>query len=481
MNNKTNFIFKINYHIRINKLFDKNMSFFSDTDFDEIHNYNKSYNTFIYNYLKILVNQYFDSHHLQKPFLLRKIKIMNYLFFLYIKDNSYFPNLMDNLDFISCLYKSIDIFDSYIDSFNKDNWVVEDFFTKIINYVKNETSFKIEQRIKPVQYKTNSNTNRESNDDSSDNLSDTSSCSLKDYISKYNFYQCPIIITFVILFLECVITSGKMPDIKDHLMYSTEQFETSFIEFNNNVPGEEKKTFLENYVEETKNYMFFKLLNNYKWILNFSKNEFLTNNVLIKEYNVMVLICKMLKNPIMVKCLTFSGIFVESKIYITGSGASFETIKRSQIFNRVVENVVGKIKSRKYRSRIKKNNDNLSDFDNLFKETIDSSKDIHIESNSKNTLPEFDKVFKETIYSSNEIYIESNFKNTTSNDFLEPIKQIFCSKKRKVENVFDREEVIDFFYFPYNFGYDKKFKTNKRFCKFYLDPEETEYLKYVLS
>ncbi len=461
MSNKTNFIFKLNYHIRINKLFDENMGLFSDINFDEIHDYHEKYNAFIYNYLKILVNQYFDSHHLQKPSLLRKIKIMNYLFFLYIKDNSHFPNLMDNFDFINCLYKSIDIFDSYIDGFNKNNWDINDFFGKIIYYVKNETSFKIEPRAKPKKVSKkctdmDSYNEFDSDDENSSNLTSDSISELipNEYelnISKYDLYQCPLIITFVVLFLECVITSGKMPDIKKYLMYSIEQFENSFIEFNNQVSVKERKIFLEKYIEETKNYKYFTLIQNYRSIINFSDIDCFRNDIIIKQYNIIVLITKMLKTPLLVKSIIFSGIFVESKLYITGSGAKLDTLLRQQVFNRVIENIFGKVDSKKTRGRVRNLGSKLLDFDKTFKENINSKKDIYTKFNKSNLQKSF-----------------------------EPIKQIFCCDKRKIESVYDKPEIINFFYFPYSYEQISKEHSNKKFCNFYLDPEESEFLNFSL-
>ncbi len=436
MSNKTNFISKINNHIRINNLFDENMTLFSYIKFDEIHHYNEKHNPVIFNYLKTLINQYFESDDLEKPSLLRKIKIMNYLFVLYIKDNSHFPNEMNNLDFVNCLYKSIGIFDTYIDDFSKNNWEVNDFSTTVIKYVKEEIPFSIEPRLKQIKSKKNVEYDSTSQDDS---------------MSKYRFYKCPLIITFITLFLECVITSGKMPDIKTKLIYCTEQFENSFIEFNNNVPIEERKTFLENYVEEIKNHLHFSLLHNYKWELNSSSNVSNTNNVLFKEYNVMVLIFSIVKKPVLVKSILFSGIFVESKLFITGSGATFETIKRQQTFNRVIENVIGKIKSFKNRCRIrpKPNKPNRSKINFLEEpEDDDFSNDIS----------------------------EKNLENT---NLIGPVEKIFC-RKRTIDDVFYNKELIDFFYFPFDFVSKRKYRKVKNYVTFYLEPGEKEFLNYCL-
>ncbi len=430
MSNKTNFILKINNHIRTNKLFDENMSLFSDIKFDEIHPYNEKQNSFIYNYLKTLVNQYFESDDLEKPFLLRKIKIMNYLFVLYKKDNSHFPNEMNDIDFINCLYKSIDTFDTYIDDFNKNNWDVKDFSITIIKYVKTEIPFSIEPRLKQIKSKKKIEYDGKTQDFS---------------MSKYMFYKCPIIITFITLFLECVITSGKMPDIKAKLICCTEQFEEKFIEFNNNVPIEERKTFLENYVEDIKNHLHFSLLHNYKWVLNSSSNVSNTNNVLFKEYNVMVLIFSIVKKPVLVKSILFSGIFVESKLFITGSGATFETIKRQQIFNRVIENVIGKIKSYKNRCRIRPKSN---------KPTINFLED-------------------------NDFPIDNLEKNLENINFIGPVEKIFCSK-RNIDDLYYNKDIIDFFYFPFDFVNKRKYRKVKNYITFYLEPGEKEILNYCL-
>ena len=484
---KNQLVKKVNSYIETNKLFDNSMDLFT------IYNYNficecinNTSHVNINIFIEKLVLHFFEENDSIKPELLRKIRIINYLFILYKIQPSNFSTEFNTKCFIDCLYNTIDIFDKYNADLNIDNWWKNDFFNYVVEYVKNNTTFNIEHRFTRKQYSSQMSHNNIDRD-------------VK--IPRYQYFQCPTIMTFVILYLICVITSRKMVGLEKYLIQDTEQFEKMFIEFNNSSDIEERKKVLEKFTEDIPMYNYFAVFQKDTWLSNFFLKKHESNNVLTKEYNMMVLMSKMLNNPIKVKFVTYACIFVESKLYVLGSGASFSTIEKIQIYNRVVDNIFGRIKSNHIRYRKSKEElllNNLSDdfSDNL---TDDFSEDLTDNFSNSIEFVLFDE-HSEQVEEKIEEKIESLENNVFSENIIkrkyfeeEPIEQIFFSKK-KFRMHKDYFHMIDFFYFPYNFK-EKNKKHNKKHDKtlnhlkksykkkyifFQLDKEEQDFLSNVL-